>query len=442
LPARLRLFVDGEASMRAALVDALMLRGACAFVQARGEDAWLPVATLPLALAGLKDEDAMIPFPARSHPALRLLSEYFCYPEKFNFIDLDTAQLAALLPPRCASFTLHVVLTGLAGDSDPARLLAGVGARNLLPGCTPVINLFPKAGAPLQLSYTSADHPLLADGAHAAAYEIHSVDAVRLVREGAATASVTHFAPLYSASGAAGGAGQQKDGQQSGGKHYWITRRDHAVAAVSPGHEMRIALIDADFRTTQTGAATLSTMLTCTNRDLPAQLPYGDPQGDLRTDELSGVAPIRMLRKPSPSYRFDTAKGAHWRLISHLSLNHANLTMAGLPDFQKMLALYDLPRSPSTQRLIAGIRGLEHGAVRAWVKTAPVSTLMPGIGIRLTVDEEAFAGSSLAVFARVLDHYFALNGQLNCFTRLQVVSSLTGQEMLACEPRHSSQPPA
>jgi type VI secretion system protein ImpG len=433
LPAKLRLFVDGEASTRAALVDALFLRGACAFVQAAGEDAWLPLAAVPLALAGLGDEDAMIPFPARSHPALRLLSEYFCYPEKFNFIDVDTAPLAALLPPRCASFTLHVVLSGLAPDSDPARLLAGVSASNLLPGCTPVINLFPKAGAPLQLSYTSADHPLLADGAHAAAYEIHSVDAVRLVREGA---GVTQFAPLYSASGA----GEQNDGQQSGGKHYWITRRDHALAAISPGHEMRIALVDADFRTTQTAGATLSTMLTCTNRDLPAQLPYGDPQGDLRTDELSGVAPIRMLRKPSPSWRFGNGKGAHWRLISHLSLSHASLSMAGLPDFQKMLALYDLPRSPAAQHLIAGIRALEHGAVRAWVKSAPIATLMPGIGIRLTVDEEAFAGSSLYVFARVLDHYFALNGQLNCFTRLQVVSSMTGQEILACEPRHSSQP--
>jgi type VI secretion system protein ImpG len=431
LPARLRLFVDGEASTRAALVDALFLRGACAFVQAGLDPAWLPLATVPLALAGLREEDAMIPFPARSHPALRLLSEYFCYPEKFNFIDIDTAALRALLPPRCTSFTLHVVLDGMAADSDPARLLAAVGARNLLTACTPVINLFPKAGAPLQLSYTSADHPLLADGAHAAAYEIHSVDAVRLVREGAGAGSVTHFVPLYSA-----GSG----GQQGDGKHYWITRRDHAVAAVSPGHEMRIALIDPDFRTTQTGAATLSTMLTCTNRDLPAQLRYGDPQGDLRTDELSGVAPIRMLRKPSPSWRFATSKGAHWRLISHLSLNHANLSMAGLPDFQKMLALYDLPRSPGTQRLIAGIVGLEHGAVRAWVKSAPIATLMPGIGIRLTVDEEAFAGSSLYVFARVLDHYFALNGQLNCFTRLQVVSSLTGQEILACEPRHSSQP--
>jgi type VI secretion system protein ImpG len=434
LPARLRLFVDGDASTRAALIDALFLKGSCAFVQAGGEAAWLPLPEVPLAPAGFAEEDAMIPFPARSHPALRLLSEYFCYPEKFNFIDLDTAKLALLLPPRCTSFTLHVVLSGLAPDAEPARLLAAVGARNLLLGCTPVINLFQKAGAPLQLSYTSADYPLLADGIHAADYEIHSVDAVRLVRDGAGPGSVTQFAPLYSANGGEG----QSEGQ--GAKtHYWITRRDHAVAAVSPGHEMRIALIDADFRTTQTVGATLSTMLTCTNRDLPAQLHYGDPAGDLRTDELSAVAPIRMLRKPSPSWRFGTARGAHWRLISHLSLNHASLTMAGLDDFRKMLALYDLPHSPAAQRLIAGIQGLEHGAVRAWVRTAPVSTLMPGIGIRLSVDEEAFAGSSLFVFAQVLDHYFALNGQLNCFTRLQVVSRQTGQEILACAPRHSSQ---
>jgi type VI secretion system protein ImpG len=439
LPPRLRLFVDGDASTRAALIDALFLKGCAAYVQAGGEAAWLPLPALPLAPAGLADEDAMIPFPARSHPALRLLSEYFCYPEKFNFIDLDTGALRALLPPRCTSFTLHVVLTGLAPDSDPARLLAGIGAANLLTACTPVINLFPKAGAPLQLSYTSADYPLLADGFHAADYEIHSVDAVRLVREGAGQGGVTQFAPLYAASGSS------HDSGHDSGVHYWVTRRDDALAAVSPGHEMRIALIDADFRTTQTAGTpgcrtTLSTMLTCTNRDLPSQLRYGDPQGDLRTDELSGVAPIRMLRKPSPTWRYGTARGAHWRLISHLSLNHASLTMAGLEAFRKMLALYNLPHSPAAQRLIAGIEGLEHGAVRAWVRTAPVATLMPGIGIRMTVDEEAFTGSSLFVFAQVLDQYFALNGQLNCFTRLQLVSRQTGQEILACAPRYSSQP--
>jgi len=424
LPGLLRLFADAESSTRAALIDALFLRCAAAWVQPDGDKAWLPLARVPLRLAGLADEDAMLPYPARSHPAPRLLTEYFCYPEKFHFIDVDLAALQGILPPRCRGFTLHLALTGIAADSDTARLLAGLDARNLLPGCTPVVNLFPKAGAPLQLAYTSADYPLLADGAHAGAYEIHSIDAVRLVREG--TGAVTRFDPLYAPGDAAAGAGAA---------HYWIARRDHTTAGVSPGHEMRIALVDGDFRPLDAAGATLSTELTCTNRDVPSRLPYGQPQGDLRSDELSGLAPIRMLRKPSPGWRFAGTRGAHWRLISHLALNHAGLAVAGLAEFQKMLALYDLPRNPVAQRQIAGIVGLEHGTVRAWVGAAPVATLLPGIGIRLTVDEDAFAGAGLYPFIQVLDRYFSLNGQLNCFTRLQVVSHQTGLEILACAPR-------
>jgi type VI secretion system protein ImpG len=142
-----------------------------------------------------------------------------------------------------------------------------------------------------------------------------------------------------------------------------------------------------------------------------------------------------MLRRPTPCYRFEAGNGAHWRLVSHLALNYARLTEAGLADFQKMLTLYDLPRSPISQRQIGGVVGLEHGMVRAWVRTMPASTLMPGIAIRMTVDEEAFVGSSLYVFAQVMDRYFAMNSQLNCFTQLELVSEQTGQEIIKCPPR-------
>ena len=128
-------------------------------------------------------------------------------------------------------------------------------------------------------------------------------------------------------------------------------------------------------------------------------------------------------------------RSAHWRLIAHLSLNYAGLTTPALPDLQRMLALYDLSHSAVARRQIAGIVGLEHGSVRAWLRTKPVSALMPGVGIRMTVDEGAFAGSPLYIFARVLDGYFALNSQLNCFTRLEVVSQQTGEEIFACAPR-------
>ena len=425
LPARLRLFAEGDPSLRAAFLDAVFLHCGGAWLQ-DGDGPWRALARLPLRAAGFADDDAMLPFPARSHPALRLLTEYFCYPDKFHFVDLDVDELRPHVAPASTGFTLHLGLRGIPGDGDTAHLLAGLGPRNLLPGCTPVVNLFPKAGAPLHLTGASSDYPLLADSAHASAYEIHSIDAVRLVREGAPAQPVAPFAPLYE---------PPSEAAPDPGHHWWIARRDHATAAISPGHELRIVLLDREFGPLAAAGATLSTELTCSNRDLPGRLRWGQAGGDLRADELSGVAPIRMLRKPSPGWRFDSARGAHWRLIAHLAPHPSGLCMEGLAAFQQMLALYDLPRSPAAQRQIAGIVGLEHGAERSWLPGAPVATLMPGIAVRLTIDAEAFAGSSVAVFAHVLDRYFALNAQLNCYTRLRVVSRQTGQQLFACAPR-------
>jgi type VI secretion system protein ImpG len=422
----LRLFVDGDPSVRAALIDALFMRAVAAFVQPGPDVSWHALERIPLRVAGFAEDEAMIPFPQRSHPAFRLLGEYFSYPEKFNFVDIELDGLLAVLPPKCQRFTLHLALSGVASDSAEARLLGSLSHKNLLTGCTPVINLFEKAGVPLQLSHTSADYALIADVTHASAYEVFSVDDVRLVREGAGGGRVTVFSPLYAV---------RQDTPAGAAHSYWLTRRDEATAAVSPGHELRICLLDSEFRPSSAAGATLSTELTCTNRDLPTQLRYGHPEGDLRADGVASSHPVRMLRRPSPSYRFGLDNGAHWRLVSHLALNYARLTDAGLQDFQKMLTLYDLPRSPISQRQIAGIVGLEHGTVRAWVKTLPASTLMPGIAIRMTVDEQAFVGSSLYVFAQVMDRYFAMNSQLNCFTQLELVSEQTGQEIFRCPPR-------
>jgi type VI secretion system protein ImpG len=422
---QLRVFVDGEASLRAALVDALFLRAPSAWVQAEGGAPWLALPAAPLRLAGFGDEEAVLPAPARSHPAFRLLTEYFTYPEKFNFLDIGLEQAARVLPPGCGRFTLHLGLAGVALDSDAARALAPLSHRNLLLGCTPVVNLLRKGGDPIQLSHTRAEYPLAADSAHAAAYDIHSIDRVCVVREARGLRSVTEFAPLYAVG----------HGEGQAGAHFWAARRDETLAQASPGHEVRLSLFEPDFNPADAGGATVSTELTCTNRDLPAQLRYGHPDGDLVAESPAGTAPFRLLRRPTPACRFDSGRGAHWRLIAHLSLNYAGLTTAGLPDLQKMLALYDLPRSPISRRQIAGIVKLEHGTVRAWLRTRPVSSLMPGVGIRMTVDEQAFVGSGLYVFAQVMDRYFALNSQLNCFTRLEIVSHQTGEEIFRCAPR-------
>ncbi|MBC7858733.1 MAG: type VI secretion system baseplate subunit TssF, partial [Burkholderiaceae bacterium] len=385
---------------------------------------------IPLALAGLSEDEALIPFPPRSQPAFRLLAEYFTYPEKFHFIDLDWAPLRAALPAGCRRFTLHLALKGWRGDSDEARMLGGLSSANLLTGCTPVVNLFSKPGVPIALAHTGADIPLRADAAHTFAYEIHTIESVELVRKVQGEQLVTPFQPLYSSRHGAANKG-----------NYWLARRDEALACVSPGHELSITLIDPEFTPTDAARATLSTMLTCTNRDLPGALRFGKPEGDLRCHQVPDDQPIRLLRKPSAPCRFGAGE-AHWRLIAHLSLNHSGLTNAGLGEFQRMLSLYDLPRSAISQRQINGVTGLEHGIARMRIGSGARAALMPGIAIRMRIDEQAFAGASVVVFAQVIERYFALHRQLNCFTQLTIVSDKSGEELIACPPRTAESPRA
>ena len=428
--ANLRLFADGEPSVRAALLDALFLRGAGAYVALDEHSPWLAVDGTPLAPAGYEENDALIPFSSRSHPALRLLTEYFAFPEKFHFIDIAWSRLAALLPKQCRQFTLHLPLKGVRSDSHEARLLSGVSRDNLLPGCTPVVNLFAKSGVPIRLTHTEPDYALLADATHAFAYDIHSIEAVTVVRKDEAGERLSTFLPLYAS----------LQGSQAEHGQYWLARRDEAVAAISPGHEMRLSLIDPQFSPDSAACATVSTQLLCSNRDLPTQLHYGLPGGDLLAEDVPDGIPARFLRKPTPGMRF--LADTHWRLIAHLSLNYASLTQAGLGEFQKMLSLYDLPRSPTTQRLIQGIVTLDHGSTRAWMPTVPFPTLMPGIAIRLGIDEQAFVGSSIYIFAQVLQRYFALNSQLNCFSQLTLLSQRSGEELIRCPERSADATPA
>jgi type VI secretion system protein ImpG len=422
----LRVFIDGEASFCAALRDALFMRAVCAYAEADGNGRWVALPAVPLRPAGFGDDEALIDFPARSHTAYRLLTEYFCFPEKFNFFDIDLAALAAALPAGSRTITLHLALAGLRADSNAARILGTLAATNLLPGCTPVVNLFRQRGEPIRITHTTDSYPVLADARRAYAFEVQSIDSVRLVRQTPQGESIVEFRPFYSLRH-----GQMPD--SSG--HYWIMRRDALLAAKSPGYETQIALVDIDFDPADVETDTLSLELTCTNRDLPAALSYGVRGGDLFLAGGSAVEAISFLRKPTPSYRFEQGRGAHWRLISHLSLNHLSLSAGGIAALREMLALYDLPRSPASQRQIGGVLAVEHRPATAWLPGNPFACMVRGIEVRLTIDEEAFVGSGIDAFAHVIERFLGLYVHANSFTQLVIVSNKTGGELLRCTPR-------
>ncbi len=423
---RLRVFIDGEPSFCAALRDALFMRSVSAWAEDGDSGRWIALDAVPLHPAGFDEDDALIDFPARSHAAYRLLTEYFSFPEKFNFLDIDTDALLARLPAGCRSVTLHLALAGVRADSNLARMLGTLSAANLRLGCTPVVNLFKRRGEPIRLTHASASYPVVADARRAYAFEVMSIDAVNLVRQTPQGESIVAFRPFYSLRH---GQTPERNG------HYWVMRRDQMVARQSPGYETEISIVDIDFDPAAIETDTLSLELTCTNRDLPALLPWGQLGGDLFMEGGARAGAVVFLRKPTPSQRFERGGGAHWRLISHLSLNHLSLSGGGVEALREMLAMYDLPRSPASQRQIGGIEAVAYKAVNAWLAGNPFACLARGMEVRLTIDEEAFVGSGIHAFAHVIERFLGLYVHANSFTQLVVVSSKTGQELLKCKPR-------
>lgn len=421
--AALRVYLHGEASQVAAMREALLARTATVVWRDGPAGRWVRDDALRPRAVGFSDDDALLDADARTSPAYRLLTEFFAFPEKFQFVDLP-------LPAQATGRTLSLglLLQGVRPDGDLARLLETIDSTHLLLHCAPVVNLFTQPADPIRVTHASPSYPVLADARRAHAYETIDVQRVYRVRQTAQGERVDEFRPFYSL--------RHQDTTAHARVSYWHAHRNEALAASSPGYEYEISIVDIDFDPMVPGTDTLSLDVLASNRDLPRLLSIGTPGGDLFLEGGSPAQQIRMLRKPTAAVRFPRGQGALWRLISHLSVNYLSLSGGGLDALREMLRLYDLPAGAINRRQIDSLVDIGFAPSTAWLPGQPFATVVRGMEITLTLDDRAFVGASLHLFVDVLDRFFALYAHVNSFTRLRVLSSHTHEELIAC-PRRS-----
>ena len=464
----LSVYLDGEASQISALRGVLCNKALAVMVQWQPHHPWqMPPATvdgrvrLPT-LRGFVDDEALIDWDERANPAYRLLTEYFAFPEKFNFVELPALAVAGATPAGGdeeggqRSVVLHIPLREVRADSDESRLLETVAAHNVVLGATPVVNLFKQPADPIRITHKAADYPVVVDARKAYGYELYALDRVYRVRQTTAGEAVDEVRPFFSlqhdelwseedqgdddlpATVSAARTRQRRGGARC--LAYWQLQRDEDVALHSPGYEVSLTLVDESFDPVLPSVETLSLDVTATNRDLPSLLAPGTLGGDLFMEGGGPAKEIRLLRKPTSSQRFERGRGALWRLISHLSLNHLSLSGGGIDALKEMLRLYDLPRSASNRRQLDGLVAIEFRPATAWLQGEPYASFVRGTEVRLSVDEGSFVGTGLGLFAAVLDHFFGLYVHANSFTKLTLVSARTQEEVLTCPPRNGELP--
>ena len=78
-------------------------------------------------------------------------------------------------------------------------------------------------------------------------------------------------------------------------------------------------LVDMNFDPLIPAVEVLNVKTTCTNRDLPAKLPFGGKEGDFEVEGTALLSRVRCLTKPTDTVRPPQRRSAHWRLILQLT---------------------------------------------------------------------------------------------------------------------------
>ncbi len=385
-----------------------------------------------LGQVGFEREEGLLPYPNHSFLGYRLLTEFFSFPSKFQFLDLGGFREAAQ-----AGFgkTLEVIFFL---DRSQLSLEQGVDPDSFRFGCTPIVNLFEQLAEPIRLTRQRYEYRVLPDVAHPQGLEVYSVDTVSSADPN--TGAVSEYQPFYSFRHA-----QDDRTQQT----FWYAARHQSIRENDAATDVHLRLVDLDFDPRLPGEPTLAVRTTCTNRNLPAILQRA---GDRLHFELESAAPLAGIRCPVPPtlpLRPPTRRGAHWRLISHLSLNHLSLTdpVHGRAALQEILRLYDFsdPQAGQqlasvTRHLIEGIVSVSSRRVVERVTSGTAGGFVNGVEVALEFDEEKYLGTSVFLFASVLERFIALYASINSFTQLVGKTRQAKRYFKKWPPRVGEQP--
>jgi type VI secretion system protein ImpG len=270
-----------------------------------------------------------------------------------------------------------------------------------------VINLFPQTAEPIRLEETVAEYAVVPDARRRRGLEVFSVDQV--LSSNPESGEITYFEPFYSVRHSAA---RERE------RAFWrATRKPSDVDDVS---EVSIALLNLSGAKANPDVDTLTVRCTCTNRDLPGALPFGEGSVDLEIEGASIIRRIVTLHKFTPSHRLLTGKELLWRLISHLSLNYLSLVEEGRDALQEILRLYNFSASSFMDRQIDGIAALSSKPHFGRVISEHGIHFVRGAKVTIELDEDQFVGGGVFLFSQVLEYFLGLYVSMNSFSQLEV----------------------
>ncbi len=291
---KLRFYLNGESGLVNILYELLFSRLNRVIVRDLTAGSRLAPKILPasvLTAAGFAADEGMVPYPSSSFAGHRLLMEYFAFPEKFFFIDLACLDFLAGAGFKDA-IEIIFLLSEIEGDGRVQRLELELSKKTFRLGCTPVVNLFPQVAEPIQMNQRKYEYPVIPDVRRPYSMEIFSVDEVTAINS--ANQKITTYEPFYSL---------RHSARTEDRNCFWLASRRPSPRPNDDGTDIALSLVDLSTSTVDPDATVLSVRTTCTNRDLPSRLPFGNQDSDFEMEGAAAMRRIIALRKPTGPVR-------------------------------------------------------------------------------------------------------------------------------------------
>jgi type VI secretion system protein ImpG len=415
---RLRFFLSGEKQLIASLYEVMFLNCTKIVVRAFGEKR-PPIEFAPadcLKQVGFELDETLLPMPQESFPGFGILTEFLSFPPKFHFFDLCCFDAV-----RQAGIGGKVEVTFYFNRTQES-LEQGVAASSFLLGCTPIINLFAQSAEPVSVTQTRYEVCVVPARLAPDGIEVFSIDEVIGVEEGREAFPLQPFYKYH--------LGQTRDSFNA----FWHQIRRASTVEGDRGTDVFLFVLDGGWNARRPAKLMLDVQTTCTNRDYPNRFLRGGELLRLEPAPETPPGPITLLLAPTQTLRPPLRRGAHWRLLSQMGLDHKTLTdpVEGVRVLQETLRLCDYsdPVIESVLRavnrqIIEGITSLQTRRVLGRASSGGAIGLCRGIEATLELNEKSYVGIGLFLFACVLERYLGWSAGLNSFNQL-VVKTVQG----------------
>jgi type VI secretion system protein ImpG len=376
---------------------------------------------------GFENEQALVPYTARSFEGYRLLQEYFAFPERFLFVELTGMQAVIR---RCDADELDLIF--LFNRANPA-LADAVDASHFNLFCTPAVNLFPKRADRIHLSPRTAEYHIVPDRTRPMDFEVFGIS--KVLGYGDRAEPELEFLPFYEV--------KERYRRQHRKAYYTLFREQRRLSArereqqrrgdrsIFAGKEYRgsesyISLVDAEEAPFSSDLKQLGLSILCTNRHLPLKMPIGMHPTDFYLQTGAPYESIHCIAGPTPPRASNAFKQTAWHLISHLSLNYLSLIdndmEQGAAALRQILSLYGDYSELAVRKQIDGLLSIHSEPVARRIDApkqinAPIPiTFARGLEVTVNFDESAFKGSGVFLLGAVLEQFFARYVGINSFT--------------------------